>query len=216
MRLTSQALLDAMDGIAYLVGSEGIILQYGRPNWEAFAVENGATELAEEKNLLGRNIFEFISGEEVRTAYAKIMAELRLDDTKPVILPCRCDSPAAKREQRMAITPLRMDGFVGFLYQVILVDELVRPPLDILDFKAVRAAMAEVARLPLVAMCSYCQEVRSSEAQDDEDGVWIEASEYYRRGGKSKVQISHTICPSCYRDYVEPNLNADRTSTALA
>ena len=51
----------------------------------------------------------------------------------------------------------------------------------------------------VVKLCSYCQRV----AWPDDDAVtapeWIEAAEYYWRGGVSDVVISHAVCENCYQ-----------------
>jgi hypothetical protein len=64
-------ILDAVDGIAYAVDAENRIVAVGRRRWDRFAVENGAPELRAEK-IIGRNLFEFVSGSEVRQIYSDL------------------------------------------------------------------------------------------------------------------------------------------------
>jgi hypothetical protein len=53
-------------------------------------------------------------------------------------------------------------------------------------------------------MCSYCQRVAWPPGRARRRREWIEAEEYYRRGGASEIRISHGICPPCYKDVVGP------------
>jgi PAS domain S-box-containing protein len=54
----------------------------------------------------------------------------------------------------------------------------------------------------LLPVCSYCKRVR-----DDQD-YWHELDTYLTR--HAGAQVSHGICPDCYRDKVEPHLSEDR------
>ena len=73
-----EELLDAMDGIAYAVDAENRIVAVGRRRWDRFAVENGAPELRAD-SIIGRNLFEFVSGPELRQAYRDLADQNRLD-----------------------------------------------------------------------------------------------------------------------------------------
>jgi hypothetical protein len=55
LRLDALSWLDAINGIAYLVGSDGTIIKTGK-NWNSFATTNGAPEIADDK-LVGKNLF---------------------------------------------------------------------------------------------------------------------------------------------------------------
>ena len=35
----------------------------------------------------------------------------------------------------------------------------------------------------------------------DPEEEWVTAEEYYQRGGKSDVQISHGMCPDCHAEF---------------
>ena len=193
-------LLDAIDGISYAVDQDFRIIAVGRTNWEAFAASNDAPELTG-ASVLGQNLLEIVQGNDVREIYRRY-AEETLGSSKPVILAARCDSPSVRRELRLAITPLRRAGVVqGLLFQSLTVDELVRPPIDLFDFKALAALIDARRHLPIVTLCSFCQRVNRTAAQGE--APWTDAEEYYRSGGTSEVRISHGLCPDCENKHYE-------------
>jgi phosphoserine phosphatase RsbU/P len=60
-------------------------------------------------------------------------------------------------------------------------------------------ALARVSQLQgLLPICCYCKKIR-----DDQD-YWHQVESYLAR--HSQAQFSHSICPDCYRDQVEPEL----------
>ena len=194
MLKSTQALLDAIDGVAYLLDLEDRIAAYGRPNWERFARGNDAPELLDPDRVLGRRLFDFVQGEEVRDVYARILKDIRSGAAESVTIPFRCDSPRLRRELRMSIAPvLRGPDQIGCLFCSTAIAEDERPPIDLYDFKALAEAWAAHTQRPLVAMCSFCQRVRSGETGEE----WAEAEDYYRAGGTSAVAISHGVCPAC-------------------
>jgi hypothetical protein len=188
--------LDALDGIAYAIDADERIVGVGRRRWNNFATENGAPQLSAE-SVVSRNLFEFISGEDVREAYR--LCTVKSSATRePVIVLSRCDSPSVARELRMTIAPLQLTSTVtGFLFHSQTISETVRPPLDIFDFKTLKAAFQAEAELPIVTVCSFCQRVCSSRSNDDRE--WITAEQYYRSGGDSRVRVSHGLCADCHQ-----------------
>lgn len=190
---TSQALLDAMDGIAYLVDAEGRIAAYGRPRWDDFAGHNDGPSLCDARSLLGRPLFDFVAGEDVRAAYRRWMDDLAAGKRDRVTFAFRCDSPDQRRELRLTIHPVRLSvGSVGYLFQSQPISETVRPPMALFDSAGRRADQS----LPVVKICSFCADVWQTGSQDA--GDWVSAEDYYRQGGTSKVRVSHGICPDCH------------------
>jgi hypothetical protein len=186
--------LDAVDGIAYAVNAENRIVAVGRRRWDRFAIENGAPELRADR-VIGRNLFDFISGPEVTQAYRSLTDRV-FSTGEPIVVTARCDSPGIARELRLSVAPLQLgDKRPGLLFQAQIVGETARPRLDIFDFKVLLNALLRNADLPIVTMCSFCQQVRRPGSCDEED--WVTAEEYYRLGGTSRVRISHGICADC-------------------
>lgn len=194
-------LLEAMEGIAYVVRQDGRILTYGRRNWNRFATENQGTALLDPSHIEGRDLFGFISGGDVRQRYRDWMDAVLADArNRPAVFQYRCDSPTEKRELRMSIGKIDTEADPLLLFQSTTLDIATRPPLNIYDFQAVRQAMHAHAVLTVVAICSFCQRLRwppGAEAALSTD--WIDAETYYARGGRSAVAISHGVCEDCYR-----------------
>jgi hypothetical protein len=202
----AQAILDALDGIAYIVDPQGRIAAFGQKRWDRFAEENGARELIGAEHVIGRPLFDFVTGAEVQESYRLYMAGLQRDPTESVTFSFRCDGPSVMRELHMAITALH-DGasLQGFLFHSVPLFENYRPALNIYDFKAIRQALRTDAKRPILAVCSYCLRLRHPPGSTEHDGAWIAAEEYYRQGGTSDVRLSHGICPECYDTRVLPN-----------
>jgi sigma-B regulation protein RsbU (phosphoserine phosphatase) len=61
-------------------------------------------------------------------------------------------------------------------------------------------AMAQVKQLQgLLPICSYCKKIR------DEQNYWQRVDSYLSQ--HTDVMFSHGICPDCYRDVVQPQLD---------
>lgn len=200
MTLTTQTLMDALAGVAYAIDQDGTITAVGRRGWRLFAVDSGAVDLADSQSVVGRNLFDFLTGEEVRTAYARILERLRKGEPQ-VTLPCRCDAPGIVREMRMTVTPLkRTRSLHGFLFQSIALAERTRPPIRLYEF----AQQSHPQTAPLLGMCSLCERVCPPGADcSDPAAPWMEAESYYAGGGSSHVNISHTVCSGCFRQWVQ-------------
>jgi sigma-B regulation protein RsbU (phosphoserine phosphatase) len=66
---------------------------------------------------------------------------------------------------------------------------------------ALEEALVKVKRLQgLLPICSYCKRIRSDE------NFWAQVEAYIAE--HADVQFTHSICPSCYVDVVEPQLRA--------
>ena len=66
--------------------------------------------------------------------------------------------------------------------------------------KKLQAALAEVGTLQgILPICSYCKRVR------DDENYWESVDNYISR--HTNTQFTHSICPSCYRNVVEPQLD---------
>ena len=186
--------LDAVDGIACVVDAENRIVAVGRRRWDRFAVENGAPDLRAD-SVIGRDLFEFVSGPDMRQAYRQL-AERAMSTGEPAVIAVCCDSPGLARELRLSIAPLRLgDRGPGLLFQVQMVSEAACPRLDILDFNTLLSALKQESDLPIVTRCSFCRRLRWPGSGDEED--WVTAETYYQLGGRNRVRISHGLCADC-------------------
>lgn len=197
MITSAQTMIDALAGVAYATDSEGRIELIGRRGWSLFAADSGAPEVADRDLFIGRHLFDFVAGDDVRAAYARLFQRIRQGEPQ-IVVPCHCDGPAVVRDMRLSITPLRHGRALrGFLFQSLPVSERTRPPMPLYEFCHVGLPHPETA--PLLGMCSLCERVCLA----DDGESWVEAEVYYAKGGTSHVRISHTVCPSCFRHWVE-------------
>lgn len=197
MTSTAQTILDALAGVAYATDDDGRIDIIGRRGWSVFAADNSAPDVAERERYLGRNLFDFISGDEVRTAYGRLLHRIRRGEPL-IVVPCRCDAPTVSRDMRMCISPIKHRGVHrGFLFQSIALTERTRPPIRLFDFPQYESDYSDA--VPLLGMCSLCERV----CPEINSEQWLEAEAYYAHGGSSQVRISHTVCTSCFRRWVE-------------
>lgn len=193
-------LVNALDGIVYVVDLNGVIRLVGERSWTAFALANGGDDIADPREIIGANLLSFVSGEQVRECYEQHFADLRDYENAPrSSFPFRCDAPDARREMRMAISPVVFDGrHRGFLFQSILWHEAPRPPMGLFDFTNLTELKEALGvDSSIIVMCSFCQKVRWPSDNAEHEKEWIDAEEYYSRGGNEQVGISHGMCPPC-------------------
>lgn len=200
---TLPEVLDGLDGVAYFVDPEGRLTAFGTRQWKDFAECNGAADLADCRRLIGRPLLDMVRGDTVRRSYKDIFRTLSSGDREAVRFEFRCDAPDVERRMRMSVSTIRHgQQMAGFLFQSLILREDSRPPVDIFDASVLRAEVADGANLPIVRMCSFCQQV--STASDEQSSEWVEPKVYYQMGGDGKVRISHAICPTCREERIEP------------
>ena len=73
-------------------------------NWQMFAVANEGAETTYADQVLGRSLWEFITGMETRHLYQIVIQEAR-QRQKTVRLLFRCDAPDERRFLRLTIVP---------------------------------------------------------------------------------------------------------------
>lgn len=196
--MDAHSIVDGIDGITYLTKPDGTILMVGRRHWNRFARNNGGAALLDGASVIGHNLFDFISGPTVRAAYERACEMILCRRATRMQLVSRCDSPSVERELLITVTPVFAGEKIdGLLWQSLTISETARPPVDLFDFAALRARLERERNVPILTMCSYCQQVRYPIGSSDADGEWISAPEYYRRGGGSRVRISHGLCEHC-------------------
>ncbi len=192
--------LDAFDGICYAMAPDGRISAIGPGNWDRFA-ETIGPDSPRAKDMRDRNLFDFIGGNEVAGHYRRIMKQLHQPAFSEWVMHFRCDGPDCKRGTRLAIRPVRDNDTVrGFVFQSVILEESLRPALDILDFEALRKGPEDARSRPLVTICSYCQRVKDDRHTG---GEWLSAEQYYAAGGGSRVRVSHGVCPPCHDAVIE-------------
>jgi hypothetical protein len=153
--------------------------------WVTFAAENASPHLTRD-TVLGRPLWDFITGEETRQLYRGVLTNVRRTG-RTVELPFRCDSPRVRRFLRMAISPLP-DGSVRF--EIRAEREEPREPVFLLDPAARRSD-------ELVTICAWCKHVRLPH------GEWVATENAVHRlrlfERELMPSLSHGMCPSCIR-----------------
>ncbi len=199
-RFSSDSLLGAIAGIAYLVLPNGRIAACGGTDWAGFAQANGGRDL-EPARVIGRDLFAIIQGEPVRQVYRRFHDVLLRGASKRVAFSFRCDCPELRRDLSLSITPVHRDGATtAFLYQSEIRDEQVRPRIPLFDFASGRFPADRAGdERPIVTLCSYCQRVAWPVGAEGAARSWIEADTYYRQGGPTDIRVSHGMCPDCHR-----------------
>lgn len=190
--LAAEDVLDALDGIAFVVDRGGRIVTHSRRAWDESCADGNAPELAEPGGVVGRPLAGFVTPGEVRSMVERQLAAV-LGGSGPIVYHFRCDAPEVRREMRMSISSLGGEASPrGALFQSIVLRQVMRPPMNIFDHKALERHLAEQQDIPIVTMCAYCQRIRADAADR-----FVEAEDYYRAGGSSEVRVSHGVCPDC-------------------
>lgn len=121
--------------------------------WLAFAVENGSDGLQPER-ILGRSLWDFISGAENRQLYRHLFARAR-EMEAPISVPFRCDAPEFRRFMRLTIEPTK-DGSLSLSTRLVREEE--RERVALLDASVSRGD-------DLVSMCSWCLRILTAPDQ---------------------------------------------------
>lgn len=218
--LSVQDLLESLEGVAYVVAQDGTILACGGRHWTEFALTNDGESLADRHSVIGSNLFDFIRGRQVKDTYRALMDACLAGTAKQIAFGYRCDGPEVKREMRLSLSPVSAGQRAprAVLFHALPVSQTARPRVDLFD-PALRAETATQLHLPVVAVCSCCQEVRwpprlpspdSPDGHPVEHERWVEVEEYYGLGGGDLVRVTHAICPRCERQVFRPLLSVDK------
>ncbi len=203
--IDTQQLLDAIDGVTYVVDASGIIRAVGAISWKHFATENDASELTADA-IIGTSVFAGIDGPDVRAACERLHDSVCQRQRPVITYEYRCDAPDVERRMRMSISPVAGQGNVVMaLYQSQLLAEAPRLPLGLMSMKHRGVTTGVQSSDEHVALCSFCHDIAWPIGARPENQIWIAIEDYYRRGGLGEVIISHGICPRCIERIVTPN-----------
>lgn len=166
--------LDADDRVTWVSGG-----------WADFARRNAATQLRHHL-VIGRPIWEFIHGPEMRDIYRALFDKVR-STGEALTVSAHCDAPDAEREMEIRIAPDEVDGL-----EVVatIVSERRRRPIPLLDHGHPRGE-------DLLSMCSWCRRVL---AHPDRWLALEHAIEELELFSRSELpRLTHSACPDCYR-----------------
>lgn len=201
-----------MDGVAYIVASDGTIRAVGG-EWRRFALGNEGGGIADPDSVVGTRLLDHVTGEAVRVSLVALMERGAAHGR--VVYSYRCDSPELRRVMRMSITCLEDSILPSLLFHSVQLETHDRvalghlnPPKPIGAGDELPFLEVSADELPFLGICSYCADVRFPAGAAEGDGRWISAQEYYRRGGTEAVMLSHSVCPRCIEEILEPELEA--------
>ena len=171
------------DTFVYSINEDGIITNYSK-NFPTFARNNDWHLDMEPEAIVGRPIFDFISGEETKNLYEVLFEHCRKGKRIGPI-PFRCDSPTERRflELNLRLLPKNHIDII-----TVLLKTESRPRVKILQTNTPRTKQ-------LIRICSMCKKVFA----DDE---WVEIEEALIRmklfEQERLPRLTHGLCNSCY------------------
>ena len=152
--------------------------------WRAFAVENGAPQLAGDA-VIGQLLLSYITDAETSHLYQVLLQKLRKTGV-PIRVPFRCDAPALRRFMELEMAADDAGG-VRFTGRLLRLER--RAPVNLLDPALQRGES-------LLRMCSWCKRI------DVGGGVWLEVEDAIARlhlfDAAPLPQISHGMCDACF------------------
>ena len=190
----SHAELDAMHGIAFVIDRDGRIADIGCGQWDAFAAQNDAPDLRAE-TLIGRNLFDYVSGPDVRDQLQKAVERIIDRPDTQLVLDFRCDAPARLRRIRQTISALPGANTNEVLFHSVEIEAHDRPPID-LFLRALSQPADPDDEIPIVKLCSWCQRVQFPPIGGDD---WLDTEEFAIKGGPEHTRITHCICDDCLK-----------------
>ena len=169
-----------MDELVYRIDTEGRLSSVNE-EWHAFALANGAPELAGE-GVIGTRLFDFIRGGEARHLTELLLRRAR-ETASAVTVPFGCHSSQQRRLMEMTVTPLP-DGF-EFRTRLRSVVPWGKPAAGLLPDPA-----------DLLLLCSWCNRVKSGDEWVEIEEA-AEALQFLDR--EHLPAVTHGICEACVR-----------------
>jgi hypothetical protein len=194
--------LNALDGVAYLVATDGTIIAVGHEGWTNFARKLGSESPTPEV-VVGRCLFAMIADTEAERAFEAVHRRVATLATRALTYEYRCDAPDLERLMKMSVSALTAQGrLLGVLYQSTLLSAKDRVPLAFLSRREAALDEQRASNLPFATVCQFCANVTMKAW----GGEWVTPTDYYRRGGSDAVRLSQGICPTCSRTRLAPLL----------
>jgi hypothetical protein len=175
-----------MPRYTYRIDGENRLTAVGA-NWDDFLRANGGHPSSESRAVLGRSVFDFISGLDTLQLYHLLLQKVRRAGSPARVL-LNCDSPDTRRRMVLTIQP-EADGDLLFSSEVISV--VAREP--------VRLPEGDSAGGELVSICSFCKQIEAPAGRG-----WVDVEAYLHLSAHfTKVappRLTHGVCPACYAD----------------
>ncbi|HBC85449.1 MAG TPA: hypothetical protein DCZ94_00695 [Lentisphaeria bacterium] len=154
-------------------------------NWQKFADENNGLDNTSSRNVIGRPLWDFVSGPETTHLYQTVLKAVR-DRKRKVKLLFRCDSPGTRRYLQLIVFPIE-NNCIEFWSQIIKTES--RGSVDLLRNGIERSN-------DMIKMCSMCKKIEIQE------NVWEEIEPAINRLKLLEMEhppkISHGLCTCCF------------------
>ena len=165
--------------VTYRVDAKDVIVDVGGA-WDQFAEVNGGVP-----NVLGRPLWHFVAGNDVRGVWAVLLRHVRTE-WEPLAFLYRCDAPGLRRLMQMELVP-QPDGGVAFNSRQVRAVEAA----------AISGRWEAATRQETVVVCGWCARVNV--------GDWVTADRaieaFGLTGPESRLpRLTHGICDSCARE----------------
>jgi hypothetical protein len=171
----------AVEALSYAIDDQDRLIRLDE-GFYRFAEENGWDEVG---NSLGRSLWDFVAGEDVRKLQRLLLRRIR-DGVRDVQLPFRCDGPEVSREMDIRIVA-DSSGRVVLFSARLRAEEEWDEPQPLLDPRAPRDE-------DFLPMCAWCDRFLV-------EGEWVEVEEAAKRlelfRRSEMPTIDHSICPRC-------------------
>ncbi|MCW5785022.1 MAG: hypothetical protein KIT39_17025 [Nitrospirales bacterium] len=166
-------------------------IRFINEGWLQFACQNAGGHL-NRAYVIGKSIWDFIEGEDLRQIYRHIFKAVRMKQ-QAAVFKFRCDSPVCRRYFQLMVSPLP-EGELMFSTHPIRV--VPRDPVLFLDPDVERGE-------PFLTICSWCMKVRLPNRE------WVELEEVVNAldllGSPVVPSLTHGICLEC-QSHVEKKL----------
>jgi hypothetical protein len=179
---SAETLLDAIDGIAYLVDPAGVILAVSDKLSHPRAHAAGAAESGEDALAMALSVGAL--DDQVRDAYRRLHDAVCAGQRARISFIHRCDSPEIERTARMSISPVRGGRrLLAVLYQSQVLSERRREPIALFERANFEHGPGASFARPLVRLCAYCHAVAWPPGMPADAERWMTPEDYQAMAG---------------------------------
>jgi hypothetical protein len=177
-------------------------------DWVEFARANWRPDFSPDE-VLGRCLWASVADSSTRHIQQLLVKRVR-GSGRPLAMPFRCDSPETRRFMELTISLLAAGGVE--LSGRILREEQ-RPKVPLLAADRPRSSL-------MLVMCGWCKKIRTpewtvAELWSQRTGTWWEVEELGSMleglHWEYLPDVSHSICPACYRMVMQKKEEAERS-----
>jgi len=159
-------------------------------NWDEFLRANAGDPSSASAAVIGRSLFDFISGLDTIQLYHLLLKKVRSTGRTATVL-LNCDSPTVRRKMRLLMQPGADDAVV---FRSAVLATAPRDPLDLLRGDVTHDS-------GFVTICSFCKRLALPEQTWVDAETFVGASAHFLKDAPPR--LTHGVCPDCYRAALE-------------